>query len=111
MSSDQISLQFYPVHDDTRDFLRDFFFFSTSSFLVWSIANNSFTYFKLQFIYKRNVNINVRKKTALHAHSVDSIVETTLFKVVSMLIHHLVSAGNVHAKDFIICKKKNKNKN
>ena len=28
-----------------------------------------------------------------------------------MLIHHLVSAGNLHAKDFIILKKKNKKKN
>ena len=45
---------------------------------------------------------------ALHAHKVDSKFETTLIKVVSMLIHHLVSAGNLHAKDFIICKKKKK---
>ena len=45
---------------------------------------------------------------ALHAHNVDSKVELTLVKVVSVLIHHLVSAGNIHVKDFIIRKKKKK---
>ena len=101
------------MHDDTCDLSRDFFFFfffCTSSFLVCSIANNSFTYFKLQFIYERNVNISFRKKMALHAHNIDSVVEMTLFKVVSMLIHHLLSAGNLHTKDFIIRKKKKKKK-
>ena len=93
-----------------------FYFFFSFSFLVCSIANNSFTYFKLQFIYNRKVNISIRilgekkkKKTALHSHNVDSKVETTLVKVVSMLIHHMVSAGNLHAKDFIIRKKKSAN--
>ena len=90
-------------------------FFFSFSFLVCSAANNSITYFKLQFVYNRKVNISIRilgekknnnKKTALHAHNVDSKVELTLVKVVSMLIHHLVSAGNLHAKDFIIRKKK-----
>ena len=93
-----------------------FFLLLFFTFLVCSVANNSITYFKLQFIYNRKVNISIRilgdkkkkktKKTALHAHTVDSKVELTLVKVVSMSIHHLVSAGNLHAKDFIILKKK-----
>ena len=85
------ALEVYPVHDETCDFLRDFFFFFffLLLFLFVQLQKNSFIYFKLQFIYKRNVNIiSVWKKTALHAHNLDSIVETTLFNVVSMLIHH-----------------------
>ena len=42
-------------------------------------------------------------------HKALTQLKETLFKVVSMLIHHLVSAGNLHAKDFISRKKK-KNK-
>ena len=37
-----------------------FYFFFSFSFLVCSVANNSFTYFKLQFIFNRKVNISIR---------------------------------------------------